>query len=280
MAADGYCCGTLNARGLRYLAQAPALGAVHDEAGAARGTAAAGVQRPFGEGETVVERQLGARGDVAAGGDPHSATDHLDAAIGGAGVVDQARDVAAGAAVEVVAASEIKNIDGVIAVVALAGEALRFAAGSLGLGNAFAGVFDHARAVGDQLARVDPATVDGGLAGGDPARVGLWARTSEAGRFFETRRLGAHGVSITDRVGGGKRFRGVIRLGARLTLCRSTVLGAPTPRRICRSFRLKAGLRTWTGTWLSFRAAGHGLESPWHVTRACSLVGLRRFPAR
>jgi hypothetical protein len=64
---------------------------------------------------------------------------------------------------------EVKNVNGVVAPAALAGEALRLAAGGFGLGNPFAGVFDHGRAVGDQLARVDSTAVDGGLPGSDPA---------------------------------------------------------------------------------------------------------------
>jgi len=164
-----YLVGPLRPLGTRDAAQAPALGAVHDEAGAPGRAAAARMQRPLGEGEAVVEGELGTRGDVAARGDPHAAADHLDAAVRGARVVDQTGDVAAGAAVEVVATREVKNVNGVVAPAALAGEALRLAAGGFGLGNPFAGVFDHGRAVGDQLARVDSTAVDGGLPGSDPA---------------------------------------------------------------------------------------------------------------
>ena len=150
-------------------AQAPALGAVHDKAGAPGGAAAARMQRPLGEGEAVVEGELGTRGDVAARGDPHAAADHLDATVWGARVVDKTGNVAARAAVEVVATREVEDVNGVVAAAALAGEALRLAAGCLGLGNPFAGLFDHGRPVRDQLARVDSTAVDGGLPGSDPA---------------------------------------------------------------------------------------------------------------
>ena len=118
-----YLVGTLRPLGTRDAAQAPALGAVHDEAGAPGRAAAARMQRPLGEGEAVVEGELGTRGDVAARGDPHAAAGHLDAAVRGARVVDQTGDVAAGAAVEVVATREVKNVNGVVAPAALAGEA-------------------------------------------------------------------------------------------------------------------------------------------------------------
>ena len=187
------------------------MGGVDDEAGAARGAAAARMQVPIAESETVVEGEFGARGDVAAGNDPDTTADHLDAAVGGAGVIDEAGDIAAGAAVEIVALGEVENVNAGIAAAALAGEALELATGGLGLRDAFAGVFDRGRAVGDRLAGVDAAAVNRGLSGGDPAGDrGAW-RAVRAGGFLRKGGADSHAHGIGQRVRGGKRFRGACR---------------------------------------------------------------------
>lgn len=148
-------------------AEAPALILGDDEAGAARRAAAAGVQAPFGEGETVIVGELLVRGEVATGDDPDVATDDFDAAIRRAGMVDETRDASARTAIDVMTAVEHEDVNRIVTAATLAFEPLGFAAGGLGLGDALAGVLDDRRAVGDGAAGEDTAAVDRGTAVGD-----------------------------------------------------------------------------------------------------------------
>ena len=140
------------------------MGFVNDEADAARRTATAGVQAPFGVGEAVVEGEFFAGDDVATGDDPDVTADIVSSAIWSTGMVNQAGDVARRAAVEVVLFVEIKNIDAVVTATFLAFEALFFAPLCFGFGDAFAGVFDHACFVGNGALRINTASVNRGVA--------------------------------------------------------------------------------------------------------------------
>jgi hypothetical protein len=74
---------------------------VDDKADTTRRTAAAGMQAPFGVGETVIESEFFAGGDVAARDDPDVSVNVIGLAIGRAGMVDQAGNIAGRATVKI-----------------------------------------------------------------------------------------------------------------------------------------------------------------------------------
>lgn len=144
-------------------ADAPALLLVDDVADAAFGTAAAGVQTPFGVGETVIEGEFFAGSDFATGNDPDVSANVVGAAVWRTGMVNQTGDVARRAAVEIVLFVEIKNINAVVAATFLTFEALFFAPLCFGFCDACAGVLDHARAVGNIALCIDATAVNRGV---------------------------------------------------------------------------------------------------------------------
>ena len=139
-----------------------------DEADAGGAAAAAGVGEAFAPGITVVEGEFRAAGDGGEGDEEDTAILDLDVAVSFSGVVDEAGGGDFVAAVDdgFVVGDEEVIVGGVVGGVETSGFwAEAFAAASLGLGDAFTGVFDQGGAGGDGASGVNAAAVDGGLAG-------------------------------------------------------------------------------------------------------------------
>ena len=156
----------------RNAAQEPTLTGVDDKSRAPGTAATARVLPPFLEGETVIKRELFARGDLPPRDNPDMTADSIGATIGRTRVVDQTRDVAPRAAIEIVPRVELENINTIVAAAPTARQAQRFSPLRLHLGDAFAGVFDHPRPIGNGCARIDAASVNRRRAVLNPARDG------------------------------------------------------------------------------------------------------------
>ena len=140
------------------------------EPGAPRMAAKARVVPPLAELETVIESELFTGCDVTAGHNPDPPAPHFHATIRCARVIDQTRDIAPDAAVEIVAGVEFEDIHAIVLPPIPSREPLPLPLRRFGFRDAFARVFDDARAIRDRTTRVDAAPMNRRAAGNDPNR--------------------------------------------------------------------------------------------------------------
>ena len=121
----------------------PALPNVHDESGASRSAAAAGMEPPFLIRKSIVKSELLVCGNVTVCDDPNATANGFGDAVRSAGVIDQPSDIFAGPPVEIATLVQIKDIDRAVPAAALPLQPLQLALLGNCLGDTFAGVFDH-----------------------------------------------------------------------------------------------------------------------------------------
>lgn len=146
--------------GSRNFPQPPALPAVHDESRTAFASAKARVLPPFIERKAVVKRQLLAGRNIPARDDPDAPFEVVRPAIGAARVVDQPRHIPARATIEVMPPVEFEDIYAVVTAPPPAFQPQLLAPLRLRLGDPLPGVFDDARAAGNQGRRIDAAPMN------------------------------------------------------------------------------------------------------------------------
>jgi len=154
--------------GSRNFPQPPSLPAVHDETRTAFTPAPARVLPPFLKRKAVVKRQLVAGRNIPARDDPDAPPEVVRPAIRAACMVDQPRHIPARATVEVMPPVEFEDIYAVVTAPPPAFQPQLLAPLRLRLGDPLPGVFDDARAAGNQGRRIDPAPMDARFTMADP----------------------------------------------------------------------------------------------------------------